>query len=387
MKRKKPFTPASDLEELIPILIMEWRKLHRLPPGPLHALQTREFRSLVAAVIRHQKEKDDSDKELLGAYLLYDWILHYQQGLNLIQELPHTPRRVLDLFSRSAPFALASLRSGSLEVVALDPSLPALKIGTEVCGKFGYPISIRQHDCLDLNFPIAGKWDLIIVGHALLRALDSTEQQAGYIRSLLQRLSENGHLLLVESSVLQDNRQFLTLRDTLVREGAIIAAPCIWKGSCPALQHASSPCFAQRKFEKPFLIKEIQRAAQINLSSLKMSYLILKCPATGWPRLEEKDLYRVISPPIDTFRGKRYFLCGTDGKKTLGTRLQEHPKQSRAYEYLQRGDLISIKNPLSVKDDFEITPDTEIKLEAPCGKPVPEIDEDLLYKMNDGLNC
>ena len=380
MKIKKKPLPSTGLEELIPLLISEWRKLHRLPLGPQDSLQTREFRSLVEAVLRRQKEKELSDKDLLGGYLLYDWVLHYQQGLSLVQELPETPQRVLDLFSGAAPFALASLRNGAKEVVALDYNASALKIGADVCGKFGYPITIREHHCLDLKFPVTGKWDLIILGHSLFNLIETTEEQSEYAASLLGRLTERGHLLIVESSLSHENCRFLKLRDSLLHKGAIIAAPCIWKGSCPALQHSSSLCFAQRRFEKPFLIKEIQRAAQINLSSLKMSYLILKCPATGWPALEEKRLYRVVSPPIDTFRGKRYFLCGVDGKRTLGTRLKEHPKHSRAFEYLQRGDLLSIENPLEVKDDLEILQDTTVKLEAPCGKPVPEKDENFAEK-------
>lgn len=359
---------SSGLDELIPLLIAQWRKLHRLPAGPADQLQTREFRSLMDAVIRRQTEKQLSDNALLGAYLLYDWILFYQQGLSLVGELPETPERVLDLFSGAAPFALASLKRGSREVCALDNHSTALKIGAEIAGKTGYPISVRTHDCLNANFPVNGKWDLIIVGHALLHQIRTLDAQIDYVHSLLGLLTERGHVLLVESSLPQDNRLFLSLRDALVRKGAIIAAPCIWKGNCPALD-AGSPCFAQRPCEKPFLIKEVQRAAQINLSSLKMSYLILKCPGTGWPVAQDKKLYRTVSPPIETFRGKRYFLCGTDGKKTLGSRLKEHPKHSRAYEYLQRGDLLSIENALEVKNDLEITPETTLTLEAPCGKP------------------
>jgi hypothetical protein len=113
MKVKRNPPPKPLFEEAIPLLIELWRKLLGHPKGPVDRLQTREFRSLVEAVIRRQKEKELSDPDLLGAYLLYDWILHYAQGLSLLQELPHPPRRVLDLFSAGAPFALAAMQHGA----------------------------------------------------------------------------------------------------------------------------------------------------------------------------------------------------------------------------------------------------------------------------------
>src|SRR5689334_12598967 len=95
MKSKR--NPLPDLETVVPLLIGAWRRLHKLS-GPADKLQTREFRSVVASVMELQKGletgneliKQDyfSDRELLGAYLLYHWLIHYQQGLSLIGEIP-----------------------------------------------------------------------------------------------------------------------------------------------------------------------------------------------------------------------------------------------------------------------------------------------------------
>lgn len=372
MKNKRKPQPKPEFEELIPLLITLWRKMQKLPVGPLDRLQTREFQSVIEAITRLQTERIFSDKEVLGAYFLYDFILHYAQGLSLIQELPNKPSRVLDLGSGGSPFALAALRHGAQEVFSLDVHPEVLKFGAEVCGKIGFPISVREHDCRDLKFPVEGKWDLIILGYSLSEFFNETQAQERYVRSLMHRLSDEGYILLVESSSQQENRHFLALRDALVANGALIQAPCVWKGQCPALLHASSPCYAQRPFEKPPLIKDIQKAMNINLSSLKMSYLILKSPRSASSTTCTQRLFRVISPPVETFRGERYFLCGTEGKRTLGSRLKEHPKHSKAFEYLRRGDLISIKNPLEVRDDLEITLETQVHLEAPCDKPLPE---------------
>jgi hypothetical protein len=120
MKRKK--NPTVDLEEIIPVLIGVWRRW-RKEPGPPDRLQTREFRTAVEAIKLLNGDKsllgEDyfSKPELLGAYLLYQWVVHYQQGLSLIGELPITPKRVLDVCSGPAAFAFAALKHGAFQSV------------------------------------------------------------------------------------------------------------------------------------------------------------------------------------------------------------------------------------------------------------------------------
>lgn len=363
MKKKRS---SPNFEELIPILIATWRKLLKLPIGPLDHLQTREFRSLVSAVQRLRKENSLIEKELLGAYILYDWVLHYAQGLSLIGELPHLPRRVLEIGCGGAPFAVAALQSGATDALGLDSNALALKIAGELCGKFGYPLTLRAADCSH-TLPITGKWDLIILGYSLFEIAPHPE---AYIDRLLPHLSDQGYILIVEPSQFEENRRFLVLRDRLVENKIPIQAPCIWKGACPALKHPTSTCYAQRPVELPYLQKEIQRAARINLGSLKMSYLILRTTPLPEPT---KSIYRVVSPPVETLHGERFFLCGNQGYKTLGTSLKQHPKHSRAFEYLKRGDLISIEHATERKSDLEIVEETLVTLNAPCDKPLPEL--------------
>jgi hypothetical protein len=375
----------SDLDLLIPILIGAWRRLHKLP-GPPDRLQTREFRSVVASVKALQEQSLNGQSligqryfdspELLGGYLLYHWVLHYLEGLSLLGELPAPPKRVLDLCSGAAPFAFAALRHGAQEAVAIDRSAAALSLGAEVCARYGAPLSLRTAECLKSPLPVEGKFDLIILGYCLEELFPPSKKgwelaQNSFVQQLLtERLTEEGYLLLVDRSHLEMNHRILRLRDSLVSAGIPIQAPCVWRGECPALKSQNSPCFAQREFEKPHLIKEIQRAATINLSSLKMSYLIFRHPRAGWPALPEGKLYRIISPPIESFHGKRFYLCGTEGKKTLGTHLATHPLESRAFEYLRRGELIAISNALEKQQALDIVEGTVVKVEAACGKPL-----------------
>lgn len=384
MKRKK--APSHDLDEIIPILIGVWRRYTK-EAGPPDKLQTREFRRTVESIVSLQ-EGFEAGKSLIGqdyfenptllaSYLLYHWIIHYQQGLSLLGELPITPRRVLDVASGPAAFAFAALRHGAQEVFATDRNTKALELGAEVCGRYGMPLTVRRWDCLKQNLPIEGSFDLIIVGHCLNELFPATQKnwqegQHAFITKLLNRLTPEGYLLIVDNSYLDANRRVLQLRDRLVSEGVPVQAPCVWKGECPALKTANSPCYAQRELEKPFLIKEFQRAAQINLSSLKMTYILFRSPKSDWPELPDTRYYRVISPPVESFQGVRYYLCGVDGKKSLGSHLNPISKEARAFDYLRRGELISIENPLDKQNALDIVQGTTLTMEAACGKPIPE---------------
>lgn len=376
--------PSSDLQEIIPLLMGVWRRFHKLS-GPADRLQTREFRSVVQGVQKLQEglERGDSlvgqdyfsDPELLGAYLLYYWTIHYQQGLALINEIPDFSGRVLDLASGPGAFSFAALRHGAREVVAIDRSPEALKIATEICGRYGLPLTARNHSLHRFPLPVEGKFDLIIIGHCLEELFPVSQNswnasQKGWIKRLLPYLSTTGMLLFVENSHSNANHRVLSLRDQLVQEGFPVQAPCVWKGDCPALQ-VNNFCYAQREFEKPYLIKEIQRAAQINLGSLKMSYLILRHPEAGWPSLPNEPLYRVISPPFESHGGKRYYLCGNDGKKDLGSRLREENAETRAFDFLKRGELISIENALVKQQHYDLVLGSRLKIEAALNKPLP----------------
>ncbi len=385
MKNNK--IPNPDFENVIPLLIGVWRRFHKLS-GPSDVLQTREFRQVVELVQKLRLGLEESDKlvgedyfqdsELLGAYLLYQWVIHYQQGLTLINEVPFTPKRVLDLCSGPGAFSFAALRLGAREVIAVDRNQKALEMAASICGRYGLPLAIRKHSVLKMPLPVEGKFDLIIVGHCLTELFPDTKaewpkHQRDWINHLINMLTPHGQVLFVESSLKHANKRMLILRDQLVKEGIPIQAPCVWKGECVALQ-ANSQCYAQRELEKPYLIKEIQRAAQINLGSLKMSYLIIRNPAAGWPQLPPLRLYRVISPPIDTQTGQRFFLCGIDGKKTLGSHLTKLPKEAAAFDYLKRGELISVEAVLEKQNNFDIVIGTRIKVESAVGKPLPEIE-------------
>lgn len=342
----------------------------KLSGGPPDRLQTREFQALVRDLLAYRDSKDLSSSEAIAAYFLYEWPLRYAEGLSLLRELPAPPARTLEIGSKGAPFSLAALQQGAVEAFVLDTHERMLRYGAEFCGQMGHPISYRTCDPKKISsFPIEGKWDLITLPHSLFSLFPRTEERLIYVNRLLSLLSPQGHLLIVEPSDTDTNRSFLSLRDELSKIGIPILAPCLWKGDCPALR-SNAPCYAQRPLDKPFMIRGIQRACNINLSSLKMSYLLLGSPLTELCQLPD-NLYRVVSPPVSTYKGERLFLCGVKGQKTLGSTLKEHPKHSKAFEYLKRGDVIAIDDAAELDNDMQVFEKTSLQLYAPCDKPVP----------------
>lgn len=322
----------------MPDLIHAFRKFMNLP-GPPDVLQTREFRATATAVQKIENalingiDADFYTREIVASYLLYHFPLHYQEGFSLINELPILPKRVLEIGSGSAPFAFAALKLGAEEVYAVDRNENALKLGGDVIARQGYPISMRRWSYPN-PLPVEGTFDLIILPYCLTEFTKSASEQEAFIQKCEKRLTDNGYLMIVEPSETARNLEFLRLRDSLVQQGSIIQAPCVWKGECPALR-SKSPCFAQREYEKPYLMKELQRGAEIFLNSLKMSYLILRNKKSSWPDVGPQAYFRVVSPPIDAYPGKRYYLCGTDGKRTLDLR------EDRKYT-VPRGSLITL---------------------------------------------
>lgn len=382
MKRRK--LPHNDTAALIPFLIDYWRKWSKMP-GPDDRLQTREFRSVVELVRGLESgpanfEDPVTGRKELGASLLYTWQKHYQQALSLLGELPRAPRRVLDLCSGLGSFARAAFRHGAEEVLCLDKSEIALTVGSELCGYSGFAPRWDRWDGPWGPLP-QGPFDLIVLGHGLeelfpARHLEGAIEKMGeFLLATAQRLTSEGHLLLVESSLNETNRWFLALRDELRRLGLTIQAPCIWQGACPA-KEAQAPCFAQREMIKPPFVAEIQRSARINASSLKMSYLLLKHPSQPAPRLkrpiDEEKWYRVISPPFESHLGKRIYLCGEDGKRDLGCRLPMEDHRRETFETLQRGGLYRLGSEVARGRHAEVDLKTRFSMVAPPGRPLPE---------------
>jgi hypothetical protein len=103
-----------------------------------------------------------------------------------------------------------------------------------------------------------------------------------------------------------------------------------------------------------------------------MTYIIFKAKNAPWPQMDNKPYYRIISPPVESVQGKRYYICGTEGKKNIGSRIKELPKEARAFDYIKRGELITFEHVHQHLNAIDLIEGSSLKIAAACGKPIPE---------------
>lgn len=347
------------MDIIMPEIIKFWRKKTKLA-GPADRLQTREFAAMSLAVKEMHEGKSG---DLLGAPLLYYWPIHFQEALSILGEIPTPFSRVLDVGSGLCSASFAASKYGADEITAVGENEEALRIGSELCGKLGGGIRTKRWKVGKGKCPVEGPFDLIIVSHSLFKMFPQGGADE-WILEMMKLLDTDGNLVIIDSSF---GTEVLKLRDNLVEKGVAVQAPCVYKGKCPALEKGF-PCFAQRELDKPPLMKDFQRVAGINLSSLKMSYLIVR---KEWPKLPAHDLFRVVSPPFENHLGKQFHLCGTPGRKSLSCRLETVPEAARPFDYLKRGELIEVEGAFKGETNLQIIEGTEVKVVAACGKPLP----------------
>jgi hypothetical protein len=62
--------------------------------------------------------------------------------------------------------------------------------------------------------------------------------------------------------------------------------------------------------------------------------------------------------------------------KDLGLHLKQQPVEARAFDYLKRGELISLEGARINQQHFDIVLGTHIKIEAALNKPLPFENQD-----------
>lgn len=376
----------KDLARWMPRLIAVWRKARRGPPGPPDRLSPNELKEVGAAVRRlshgltRERElagaKYMDDPKLLGAYLLFYWPVSYSQGRQVLGELTNRPRTVLDLGSGPGPLAFAAQDAGAAEVTAADRSKPALELASKLAAEAGEALAIRHWDPQAKRGLPEGQFDVITFGHVLNELFGTDDaalkRRADLIEEALGRVKKNGSVVVIEPALRDTSRQLLRVRDLLVDRGHAIRAPCMFRGSCPALVRESDWCHADRAWNLPPVIEELARAAQLHKESLKMSYLVLAPKGAEWPALPPGRLFRIVSEPLEGKGRQRYMGCGAEGRVGLALQEKHRNDQNQAFFRLQRGDVVRVSETEERGDGFALTDKSEVTVVAPAGKAMPE---------------
>jgi SAM-dependent methyltransferase len=404
---------AQDLQRWIPRLLAAWRGARRRPAGPpprrgdRHGpgrfpprgpapggrppeglLAPDELREVGAAVARlsrgltRERELAGAryldEERLLGAYLLFYWPVSYLQARGTISELPRRPRSVLDLGSGPGPVAFAALDAGAAEVVAADRSARALAAARTLAADAGEPLATREWNP-SRGRPLAElaagrQFDLVTLGHVVNELFPGPEgdaRRADLLEEAAALLAPGGSLLVIEPALRDTSRALLRVRDLLVARGYAVRAPCLFRGSCPALLRETDWCHAERPVDPPPLVAQLGKAAGLRKEAVKMSYLVLAPKGEGWAEPPPGRVFRIVSEPLPSKGRLRYMGCGPEGR--LGLSLQEKhvTEANRRFEALLRGDVVEISGAEPRGDGLALGETSTVKVVAPAGRPVP----------------
>ncbi|HEX9105367.1 MAG TPA: small ribosomal subunit Rsm22 family protein, partial [Polyangia bacterium] len=279
------------LDPWVPRLIAAWRRL-RGSAATAPALTAEERRDVVAGAQRlsrgltRERELAGAryfeDPQLLGAYLFLYWPVSYAQAASVLGEVGGARGRVLDVGAGPGPLALAALDAGAGQALALDRSAAALEVARALAGAMALETA-RWEPARPLP---DGPFELVLAGHVLNELYgDDLAARAALVEAMLARTAPGGFVVLVEPALRETSRALLALRDRLVRGGATVRAPCLYRGDCPALVRPTDWCHAERGWTPPPLVDELARAAKLHRETLKMSYLVLQAPGAAWPPL------------------------------------------------------------------------------------------------------
>ncbi len=366
------------LDDWLPRLLATWRRLRGSPAGEAGALTAAERRDIVAGAQRlsrgltRERELAGAryfeDPQLLGAYLFLWWPATYAQAASIFGELGSVRGRVLDVGSGPGPMALAALDAGAREVLAIDRSAAALDVARALEPRLATARWESPRPLPD------GPFDLVIAGHVLNELYgDDLAARAALVEAMLARLApgSDGAVVLVEPALRETSRALLELRDRLVAGGAVVRAPCLYRGDCPALVRPSDWCHAERAWTVPPVVDELAHAAKLHRETLKMSYLVLAAPGAPWPTLPDGRLFRIVSEPLPQKGQHRFVGCGPEGRLPLVLAHKHVGEPNRAFVDLQRGDVIRTDRATPRGDGLRLDAESRVERLSGPDQPLP----------------
>jgi len=254
---------------------------------------------------------------------------------------PGQPRRVLDLGAGTgaAGRAVRAHFAADVELLAVDKTAgPGIVVADVLHGARPTGVS--------------GRFDLIVAAH-LLNELDQhldldgkARLVAGWCSNLLE---PNGMCIVIEPALRETSRTLLGVRDRLLGKGLCVAAPCFFRGACPALQRERDWCHDSA---------EVLVAGR---SRVDFSYLVLLRSALG-----EVDprRYRVVSDPIKDKGRLRLFVCGVTGRHQLTRLDRDRQSGNQALDEARRGEVLMVSRAVLGDDGLRIVADSAVGIEA-----------------------
>lgn len=305
------------------------------------------------------------------------------------------PFRVLDLGAGPGTMTLAALdylrglpAVGEMEFVAADSNREILKLGSTLFQCFRRECGIPESRAklrtvvFSLNEATArlgdAPFDVIVMANVWNEWIDAAEvskhEQLELVRRLLNLLRDDGCLIWIEPALKETSRRLHHLHDAILEHlpAATVFAPCVHQRPCPCVAPENSKdwCHTEFSWTPSATITAMDRRIGNRKDALKFSYLVLRKDGKnvldlrrpGVRAPEKSACWRVVSERITEKGKQRAFLCGALGRVQM-TRLDRHASPANcAFEKLNRGEIVEVKDATPRETDWRIVEETEVKL-------------------------
>lgn len=231
--------------------------------------------------------------------------------------------------------------------------------------------STRSHNDVPPPAPQEEPWDLIVSSFALTEVFrgHSSEVMWTWIKGLLDRLSPDGILLILEPASQDSCERLEDLRNFTAQDEAYgIWGPCLHHQTCPLRQEGRAWCHEVRFWETPESLEYVNRRLFRALQALKFGYLALghKRPK---PKPPTNPTMRLIAPMS---KQKGHWLtrgCTTEGQSInleIFTRDLDR-EQAQEIEQFHRGDIVEASNwePRKRPQSYRLSPGARLAARHP----------------------
>lgn len=242
-----------------------------------------------------------------------------------------------------------------LEVLASDHDARALDLfrvmaaesGRGILADVAVPIDLETR-ALDLEAgapQLSGPFDVVVLGLVLNELFldrspdEAVTLRAALVRSLLDRLSAEGVLVVLEPALADTARGLQKVRDVLAPVVNVVA-PCVDRAACPLLLRERDWCHEDLPLALPPALATLARSAGLRFEGASYAYLALSArPRTLAGALGATRPARVVGGPI-VEKGRRELQLCRSGRIVRLNVLDRDP--DRALDAAARGTVLDL---------------------------------------------
>jgi len=196
------------------------------------------------------------------------------------------------------------------------------------------------------------KYDIILAVNSLAEIIQETTVPNRFVSSLLNHLTDDGLILIIEPALKKFSRRLMRLREGLVLNKEVqVLLPCLHDNPC-ALLHVSKRrewCHQSLRWSPPHFLQIINQGLNREIGVLKFAYLVLTKKKNCSDRPKG---YRVVSDLLKEKGKTRCFICTARGRVELVRLDKSRSLANAGFDRISKGVIVRIENVASKKESY-----------------------------------